>query len=284
MPKIDGFSIRIGSNDMIWLPRYNRKAIEHFDKYYEKIGKWQWKKRVHGPPTAGTLKFKYQDQSCYIVGKGASLVNLSAKTFGILSVPIIAINEAIDAVQKQNLYPDTPVFFMQQDAEPEAHPIDHTIGILHDDIGDRYTELTKRHIFMDNDFGFPRKVMTVFAAIALAKYMGCVQVFMVSFDYAVSGDISYPEGVTDHRKGTEAWKFLKERIAIAAGHMAVDYITPLPEVVCEMSIDDLPDPSPIAEDITPIKLSPSPLTNQDHDLSSAYILEPSPHNLEEHHE
>jgi len=285
MPKIDGFNVRISSSDIIWLPRYDRKAIEHFNKFYEPVGKWKWKKRMHGPATATKFKFQYNDQPCYIVGKGASLKNLSTKTFASLGSPIIAINEAIDFVQALNLYPDTPLFFLQQDAAPEAHPKEDTIGILHSDIGDKYTELKERHIFENSDFGNVRKVMSVFVAITMAKYMGCSRIFMVSFDYAIDGSISYPGGVADHRKGTRAWKFMREKIEATAGHMQIDYITPIPETICTLEGGSKPSEFiPTEASLTPKHVSPSPLTGPTPDESISDRLVPSPSSLEEHHE
>ena len=287
MPKIDGFNVRITGKGNIWLPRYNRKAIEHFNKYYERVGERQWKKRMHGPATTGKFKFQFNDRPCYIVGKGASLVNLTSKTFSALGAPVIAINEAIDSVQEKNLYPDTPLFFLQQDSAPKANPREDVIGIIHSDIEDRYTHLKERHIFENNDFGHPRKVMSVFVAIQMARYMGCSRIFLVSFDYAVSGSIAYPEGVTDHRKGTEAWKFLKEKIQAAAGHLQVDYITPVPEMTCALEGGAKPHefiPTEIYPSHLPKEPSPSPLTGQDPDLSVSDTLLPSPSSLEEHRE
>lgn len=277
MARVDGYNVRISESGLIWLPRYDRKAIEHFDKYYEKAGKWQWRKRVTGPPTADFLRFAHNDQPCYIVGKGGSLVNLSTKHFAALGAPIIAINESIDYVQDLNLYPDTPVYFIQQDVQVKATPKDPTIAVLHSDVAGKYEYLNKRHIFENSDFGHGHKVMSAFVAIELAKYMGCSRVFMVSFDYAIKGTVSYPEGMTDYRNGTEAWKNLKERIEKAADYMQVDYITPVPEMEC------LAQDGMAPADFVPTA-HPSLLTVPIRDLPIDDILLPSPDSLEVHHE
>lgn len=143
------------------------------------------------------LAGKHQDEACWVVGKGASLKNLTPDDVG--AGPVIAINHAIEAVE--NLGLPNPLYSMQKDnycSTPKAasllvhKPESDALGVLKD--------YRPRYVFdNEEDFGINRFFPSVVSSIYLAKLMGCSSIKFLCCDSFTNGDCrTFPDLNKDH--------------------------------------------------------------------------------------
>ena len=158
------------------------------------------------------LKHKHPGETCWIVGKGPSLRYLRAEHFG--EGPIIALNDAIAAVQEINL--TNPMYSLQKDGD-EQHmlkPYDEIILILQDTPGysrDWFPEHPVR-ILVDpiNELGFDHvQVLVPRMAIEIAKQMGCTALKMMCCDSLVTGALETFDPRTGEAQVTGAARWYK---------------------------------------------------------------------------
>lgn len=122
------------------------------------------------------LRHKHQGETCWIVGKGPSLRDLSARSFG--DGPVIALNDAIMVVQELAL--PNPIYSLQKDGYPEhmVEPHADVTLILQSTpgySGEWFQEHPTR-ILVDplEDLGFDHvQALSTRMAIEIAKQMGC---------------------------------------------------------------------------------------------------------------
>ena len=217
-------NMRTLADGKIYLIRRDRQLEHILDRDYLRIGDRLWAPVVKDTQQCRHLEGKHKDTAVYIIGKGPSLqylktVNLKPKW------PVIALNEAIDYVEKLSF--TGPKYFIQQDKQPICHPSLETIGILHSDVAGKYPELKQSCVFQPVEFGFKKKMLSVIVAIRVAKYMGCKQFILVSFDYVTNGVDDYPQEIPDYRRSIEAWKGLRMQIQQYASPYPVSFITPI---------------------------------------------------------
>jgi hypothetical protein len=135
------------------------------------------------------LKNRYTGQTAYIVGKGPSLQYITKEIFGV--GPVIALNEAIIAIESLNLSND--IYSMQKDKNDlgQSVPLKKATLLVHSHESlYRLEDYRPRYVF-DNIVDFDLKItdFSVLSSIGLAKLMGCVKVVLVSLDASVTGDI-----------------------------------------------------------------------------------------------
>ncbi len=130
------------------------------------------------------LRDKHKGETAWIIGKGASLANLTKEEIG--DGPVIAISEAIVPVEAIGL--SNPVYALQKDADPpDENPIappKKAILLVQDrEAKDRHKDYKPRYVF-DNplDFDAPWNTTSANTALLIAQLFGCKKMVLVAFD------------------------------------------------------------------------------------------------------
>jgi len=125
----------------------------------------------------------FEGLPCYIIGKGKSLLDI--KDNFIDGAPIIAINQAVEIIEKLNL--KNPVYSLQKVKVSE----------------------TKYPIITDS-MGLDKTCFSALVAIKLAQHWGCPFSYMLAFDACTKGDLRPVEngklsdcGITDYASACE---------------------------------------------------------------------------------
>lgn len=193
---IHGVRVRQSSGDgSYWIPKDNKKVEDYLDKHCIRLpGKKRWIPRHNSDNKIEDFRDKFAGETCYIVGKGPSLDHLRWEHFLDPDAPIIALNEAIYAVEKLGL--PNPTFGLQQDATlrasclPERSPIFVSEKALH-----FYAIYEKAYVFSNAELKLNTSALSVSAAIAIAKKLGVQGFELVCFDACVSGNTDYAKCV-----------------------------------------------------------------------------------------
>lgn len=128
-----------------------------------------------------TLLNAHRGETAYIVAKGPSLEHLTANLLG--PGPVIAIHEALAKVESLDI--PNRIYALQKDEGTVAPTRAALIVHDHDDPGskDFMPDYEPRYIFNNpTDFMLPWNAISGITAVALAVYMGCRKIVMVSFD------------------------------------------------------------------------------------------------------
>lgn len=150
------------------------------------------------------LRDAYAGQTCYVVGKGPSLLHLTAEHFGQPG-PIITLNQAIRKVQALGL--SNPIMSMQKDG---AYPFvcgapcpncpDVGINMVRPADGALLlvSKANSEHCFADYrprytfdtevDFGLRSTMPSGAVAVCLAELLGCTALVFVAMDACTTGD------------------------------------------------------------------------------------------------
>jgi len=166
------------------------------------------------------LKDRHKGDTCYIIGKGPSLVNLRAWHFG--KGPVIVLNESIRMVQNMGL--PNQIYSMQKDGcmTEDPHNIPRPCGTCeangwqrapvtnpHPGIAVLFSQhlsswclhgRPNRFVFTDEELGFKGYPMTmsILEAIPLAMHFGCQSIVMMCCDSLVNGDLGTVAAIDDH--------------------------------------------------------------------------------------
>ena len=164
----------------ITITHYGTKGFEgNYDRYI--------KRRPGGPQypvSIERLRHKHLNETAWIIGKGASLAQLTKQDIG--DGPVIAISEAIIPVEGLGL--SNPVYALQKDADPPdenpiAPPKKATLLVQEREVRDRHKDYKPRYIF-DNpiDFDAPWNTTSANTALLIAQLFGCKKMVLVAFD------------------------------------------------------------------------------------------------------
>ncbi|PKQ29583.1 MAG: hypothetical protein CVT60_04555 [Actinobacteria bacterium HGW-Actinobacteria-10] len=146
---------------------------------------------------------RHRGETCYIVGKGPSLVNLTKFAFG--PGPVVCLNESIRHVQRLGL--DNKIYSMQKDGcesyrqrdvgcegcrgeiPPMRYPDDHVTLLLHEHESRNCLPNHRDRLVFDalGDLGFEWWSTSAPCAIRIARIFGCVRVVLLCHD-SLSGD------------------------------------------------------------------------------------------------
>lgn len=145
----------------------------------------------------------YRRQTCYVVGKGPSLLHLAARHFG--PGPVITLNQAIRTVERLAL--GNPILSMQKDGAYPTICDSPCADCSQTPPGDMVrpapgatlllSRTTSRHCFADYEprylfdeaaLGLPFYAPSAVVAIRLAELFGCDGLVFVCLDAAVTGD------------------------------------------------------------------------------------------------
>lgn len=147
----------------------------------------------------------YAGQTCYIVGKGPSLLNLTADHFAQPG-PVVTLNQAICTVQTLGL--PNPLLSMQKDGaypivcdRPCAHCPDTGPDMVRPDSGALllvskansahcFTDYRPRYVFdTEADLFLYWRMASAVVAVRLAELMSCTGLVFVSLDACTTGDV-----------------------------------------------------------------------------------------------
>jgi len=159
------------------------------------------------------LRHKHPGETCWIVGKGPSLRYLRASHFG--AGPVIALNDAIAAVQELGL--SNKLYSLQKDGQLEfmVEPFEHVILILQDTpkYSREYFQEHPHRILVDPilDLGFDHvQVLATRMAIEIAKQMDCAEIRMMCCDNLMTGALETYDCRTETSAVTGAAHWYKE--------------------------------------------------------------------------
>lgn len=140
------------------------------------------------------LKNKHTGKPCYIIGKGESLNKLTPNHIAPDAV-VITINQAIEKVESLNL--PNKIYSLQKDrytnhVKPDTHLLLH----VHESAKVVFSKPEER--FDNLELDLQVEDFSALTAIQIAKLMGCVKFYFVSFDsvtednYKVYGNKTKP--------------------------------------------------------------------------------------------
>ncbi len=143
------------------------------------------------------LKNRYKGQTCYIIGRGPSLLNITKDMFK--TGPVIVINEAIYNISALNLSND--IYSQWRNGDMPDDLLKYLSGaslVLCENPVPEYENKTKKYqtyrpvywFECRRDFGFnPRLMFSHMAAIEIAvRIFGCAKLVMIGFDSYFNDD------------------------------------------------------------------------------------------------
>lgn len=133
------------------------------------------------------LKDKHIGETCYIIGKGFSILKLRKENFR--PGPVIVLYTALRIIEKLNI--DNPVYSLQKD-KFFLYPVSGTL-LLHRWESARTKVNYEPTVVFDNlklglSKGSAGDGFSMQSAIRLAEYMGCADIIMYGFDVHKNGN------------------------------------------------------------------------------------------------
>ena len=145
----------------------------------------------------------------YVVGKGPSLDALTVADFPDATAPVLAVNEAIHAIERLGL--PNPLFCVQQDAglnetcRPKAATWLLSAQAWKTGKGDTCQHAIK---YTPAEFGLLSKTLTSAVAMRLARLAGIRDITMLAFDAHFSGNCDYATAI-GHEPVNKNKRFIK---------------------------------------------------------------------------
>ncbi len=166
-----------------------------------------------------SLKNKHIGETCYILGKGESIRNLSEDDLGIGF--ILALYETIDVVEKLDI--KNKIYSLQKDTLTNPNT-NNTIFAHKHESAKIITEVDDRHVVFDNEqLGLQWNSPSITSAINIAKYLGCSNICMVSFDASTNGNVKNMYGSD---KFAPSYRSDLQRIQPLIKDINIKWITP----------------------------------------------------------
>jgi len=227
IPDMDGIRPRYGDDGSIFIPRRHTVLEQYLDKHFDRVGRQlRWFPRIDDCLPLADIKSSFKDQTCYIIGKGPSLDNLTKEHIG--NGPVIAINEAIHKVESLDL--PNQIFMIQQDPnlKQTCCPKKGTI-LIPSSIGHLYGKYSRLCAFTTAQLGLDGISPTVVVAIELAKLLGSNKFTLMCFDAYTQQRTDYAKciGYSSDKHGKPN-RFLRQAIIIKKHLLDVEhnFITP----------------------------------------------------------
>jgi hypothetical protein len=166
------------------------------------------------------LANRYPGETCYVVGKGPSLLNLNASHF-TASGPVITLNEAIRKVRTLHIANEPwsrhTLFTMMKDgvypkscAQPCKYIGEHmvapeageTLLVSRTTTPFCFMNHAPRYVFDEEaELGVDWTTPSAVIAIKIAELMGCNRLVLLCFDGAVNGDQRFvADGLSEIRR------------------------------------------------------------------------------------
>jgi len=168
----------------------------------------------------------YKDQTAWIVGRGASLLNVTKEAFGL--GPVIVLNEAIMNISRLRLSNDVYTLWRNGDVLPDLPKYGAAMILCDNPVlsdppsSTQFPDYRLRYVFecrrdLDCD---PPATFSMKAALEIAvRIFGCNRVVFVGFDSCTVGDVKtvLDDGFvqSEHRPGAycEQGEIVKARVA-----------------------------------------------------------------------
>lgn len=134
-----------------------------------------------------TLAGIHSGASCWIVGRGPSLLSTSQRDFG--PGPVIALNHAIKRVRQFYLSStDNPLYSLQQDGCLVRPRPPETVILTNAYSAGCFKDYPQRLVLdLEQDLSLPPSMSTLIA-VKLAILMGCTELNMIGHDAYTNGD------------------------------------------------------------------------------------------------
>lgn len=124
------------------------------------------------------LNDRHAGQTATVVGRGPSLLRLTAEDFG--PGPVLALNHAILTIRQLDL--PNPLYSMQKDGCLVPPQAPETLIRAQTQSHRCFPEYQPAYTFDVIRFGLPRSCMSLTFAVALSKLMGCSGARLLAFD------------------------------------------------------------------------------------------------------
>lgn len=134
-----------------------------------------------------SLRNRYANETTWIIGKGPSLLRLTAGSIG--PGPIITLNQAVVHVEPLNL--PNPTYSMQKDRDEIDWRLPRRASLLvhTPESGNAMKDYRPRYEFSnEQDFGIPEHTISVVSAIHIARLLGSTSIHFVCCDASAIGD------------------------------------------------------------------------------------------------
>lgn len=213
--KIGNVRVRESQDGSLYITRHDAIAIKFLDQHARRLpGQLRWLPIFLEQEKIETLKPYFDNQLCYIVGKGPSLDYLRHKHFQDPSAPVIGLNEAVHQVEKLGL--PNRIFGIQQDAKLRGtcYPLN---GIMFVSIkaANFYSARRDVYIFDSRHYKLSLNSLSVSAAIKISKALGVTGFELLCFDACVNQNLDYAKCVGYNASwGGDKTRFLSHRAKI----------------------------------------------------------------------
>ena len=188
--------VRRGYDGTYYTTRSDRVAEAYLDKACIRVrNERRWIPKVEAEADVSSLKPMFYKQPCYLVGKGPSLDHLRAEHFLKREAPVIAINEAIHAVEQLGL--PNPTFCLQQDAKLKdtCWPKHGSKMLVSIKAANFYAGRKGVYIFDSRRYGLSLNSLSVSAAIRIAISLDAESFILVCFDASVNKTLGYAKSI-----------------------------------------------------------------------------------------
>lgn len=181
------------SDGSYWIARGNKQVEQYMDAHCIRVpGTLRWTPRFISNNCLEDLRTIFQNQTCYIIGKGPSLDYLRSEHFE--DGPIIALNEAVFSVEDLDL--PNNLFGLQQDQKLQATCLPKRAPIfVAMKAANYYADCERAYIFQNTELGLNRNALSVSAAIAISKRLGVRRYKLLCFDACVNKNLEYADCV-----------------------------------------------------------------------------------------
>lgn len=185
--------VREAPDGTIYITRHDKTAEDWLDKNAERLdNQLRWRPKYEEWSNIEALKGFFDQQTCYIVGKGPSLDHLDASIFG--EGPVIGLNEAVHKLTELGL--ENKLFGLQQDAKLRNRCYTREATMLvSTKAANFYAKYENVYVFDNKQYRLSANALSVSAAIEIAKSLGVKDFVLVAFDSCVNGALTYAKCV-----------------------------------------------------------------------------------------
>lgn len=236
---------RLVTGDLALL-RYNAETIKLLDKHCTRVEDKVWRIKRNVEIVAEgetrtvdtrftvTQKDKHLGQTCYIIGKGPGLDTIPFWSAFKPGCPIIAVNEAIHAVEKHD-WPENPIYCLQQDTILREKCWSKKGTMLIPFTLRWYNEHPSVLTYIHTDFPLPDKrfPFSVEMSIHVAKCWGCSDIVLMACDASVTKVCDYAISI-GHVPAGNKLRYLEHNkyIAKALGDLPYSFMYPKGTIQC----------------------------------------------------
>jgi len=226
---IENQRLRFHSDGSFTLVRRNHDAMKFLDEHFIRVkGEQRWFPQTDTNLPLETIEPIFRHTSCYIIGKGPSLDNVTHRIFTDPHAPIICINESIHKIESLDL--QNPLYVMQQDETLRNRCLPQYGTLLVSvQAAKHYSLFPRKIIYNPAELGGAHSMsLTVVCAIKLAQKFDTTEIRLVAFDASVNKKLDYARCVDSNvKEGGDPERFLNHRQRIlSVSNVPIKWITP----------------------------------------------------------